>query len=953
MVVSTDVFPYQTVENDPLKVQQYTLPNGLKVFMSVNKEEPRIYTNISVRSGSKQDPPETTGLAHYMEHMLFKGTSKIGATDWEKESIYLEKIAELYEQHRKTANQEDRKAIYAEIDRLSYEAAQLVAPNEYDKLAGAIGAKGTNAYTWLEQTVYLNDIPANELERWMKLESERFRMMALRLFHTELETVYEEFNMIQDRDFRKVNNVIRKALFPNHPYGTQTTIGTAEHLKNPSHHKIQWYFKTYYVPNNMALILAGDFEPDEVIRLAHQYFGDYLSKELPPFTFSEQPTISTPVRENVYGQEAAFVDIAWRVGSAQTDDPFFLSLINGLLHNGQAGLIDIHLNQQQQLLDGEAWTWIYEDYSVLGLFGRPRTGQSLQQVEALLLQQLDLLRKGEFEEALLQAVVRDIKLQETKSYRHNSHRVGAMNTAFLLGVPWEKVVKLNDWNAKVTKADIVHFVQEKLRPDNFVVVYKNQGVDPNVIKVDKPSITPLILNRDALSSFGEQFLAAPAPPLQPQFTDFKEQIKSFTLQNGLQFSYVNNPSNALFRLDYIFEMGKANDPILAIALIYFPYLGTDRYSAAALQWEFFRLGLSFDVVCYDERSYISLSGLEESFAEGLQLFEHILANVRGDANALKNMVADLLLKRENAKKDKQSILRDALGNYARYGAHSHFTYRLSKDQLEALEVNTLVQKIKSLCHFDHQVYYYGQNRPAEVIPLLEKYHQVPTVRLPIPPPKKFVQLASTQNEVLFLDFPQIQTDVLLVSRGTPHFSLEEHLMREWFNEYFGYGLSSIVFQEIRESRALAYSTYAIYTSPQKADLAHYLQAYLGTQPDKLPDAIPFLLNILENMPVVETSMENARLSILKRMESSRIPSNDVFWEAQKVKDLGFEEDLDKLLYERLKSASLDDLLHFQKTHVKDRYYSFLVLGDKRQTDLKYLETFGSLRTVDLEEVFGY
>nr|MBX2873451.1 insulinase family protein [Saprospiraceae bacterium] len=219
--------------------------------------------------------------------------------------------------------------------------------------------------------------------------------------------------------------------------------------------------------------------------------------------------------------------------------------------------------------------------------------------------------------------------------------------------------------------------------------------------------------------------------------------------------------------------------------------------------------------------------------------------------------------------------------------------------------------------------------------------------------KTYEQLATTQNEVLFLDFPQVQADVLLVSRGTPNFNLEEALMRDWFNEYFGYGLSSIVFQEIRESRALAYSTYALYTAPKKKNWAHYLQAYLGTQPDKLPDAIPYLLKILEDMPAIENTMENARLSILKRIESSRISSSQLYWESKKLKDLGVKEDMDKLLYQRLQEASLEQLIEFQKQHVKGRHYSFMVLGDQKHIDLEYLGSFGALRQLSMEEVFGY
>ena len=189
-------------QGDPLQVKQYKLSNGLTLYLSINHNEPRIHTNIAFRAGSKYDPAEATGLAHYMEHMLFKGSSQLGTLNWAEEHRLLERIADLFEVYRKTTDSEHRKALYAEIDQLSQEATRWVAPNEYDRLATALGSRDTNAYTGLEQTVYVNDIPANELERWFMLESERFRNLALRLFHTELETVYEEFNIGQDHDFR-------------------------------------------------------------------------------------------------------------------------------------------------------------------------------------------------------------------------------------------------------------------------------------------------------------------------------------------------------------------------------------------------------------------------------------------------------------------------------------------------------------------------------------------------------------------------------------------------------------------------------------------------------------------------------------------------------------------------------------------------------------------------------
>lgn len=949
---TTGQFAFQTAANDPIDVQMYTLSNGLKLFLSVNSNEARIFTNIAVRAGSKQDPGDTTGLAHYMEHMLFKGTSKIGTTNWDKEKVLLEQISELYEQHRQEKDKAKRLEIYKEIDALSTEAAKLAAPNEYDKLSTAIGAKSTNAYTWLEQTVFVNDIPSNELERWMQLETERFRMMALRLFHTELETVYEEFNISQDRDFRKANNAIRAALFPNHPYGTQTTLGSAQHLKSPSQVKIQEYFSSYYVPNNMAIIMAGDFDPEEVVRLAEQYFGSYPSKPVPPFSFGEQPPVNEPVQIEVFGQEAEYVDIAWRFGGSQTDDPFYLAMIRGILYNRQAGLFDIHLNQQQRVLESEAWAWFYEDYSVLGLYGKGREGQSLETVKKMLLEEVEKLKNGEFEDWLLEALIKDFKLDEIKAYESNQGRVDALTYAYILGMDWERFVGRLEWLEQLTKQDIVKFAQEHL-VENYVVCYKRQGEDHNVVKVEKPPITPVALQRDAQSDFATSFLAKQAPRLEPRFIDFDQYIKSHRLSNGLVLDYVKNEDNELFRLDFIFEMGKNSDRELAIALLYLPYLGTSRHTAQEIQEMLFRLGLQFEAFADDDRSYVTLSGLEESLEQGIQLVAHLFSEVKGDATILKNVILDIMVKRANSKQDKNFILRHGMGSYARYGADSPFTYRLSEKRLFALAPSELISRIKALSRFEHHIYFYGQKSQDEIVALLEKHYLTEGEPKKVLPNRVFPQLTTDKNQVLLVHFPMVQVESYLISKGTPFFNLDEYLMHELYNEYFGYGLSSIVFQEIRESKALAYSTFAMYTSPRYKDRAHYLNAFVGTQPDKLTDAIPALLGIIENMPISPAQVEHARQSLLKRMESEWLPPSRIYWEYRSMRDKGYQHDLNKDIYEKMQAVKVDDLVAFQQQYVKSRAFTVLVIGDRNNVDMEYLQSLGQVRELSLEEVFGF
>ncbi len=952
-MIATRTHSFCTVSGDPFQVMEHTLHNGLRLYLSVNPFEPRIFTNIAVRAGSKQDPADTTGLAHYMEHMLFKGTSRIGALDWARESALLERISDLYEQHRHAETEEERHALYAEIDRLSNEAAPLAAANEYDKLSGAIGANHTNAYTWLDQTVYVNEIPRNELERWMRLESERFRMMALRLFHTELETVYEEFNISQDRDFRKVGNALRAMLYPAHPYGTQTTLGRPEHLKRPSQVNIQRYFHTYYVPNNMAIMLAGDFDPEAVVEMAEQFFGNYEPKTVPPFTFDEQPPIKGPQRREVFGQEAPWVQMAWRFGPAAAQEQIALGLIRRIMYNEQAGLLDIHLNQTQSVLESEAWSWPNADYTAFGLYARPREGQSLEEAEQLLLQQVERLRKGDFDDSLLEAVVKEHKLEEWKAMESNAERVSRMTFAFINGMPWEQMVRRTADMERTTKAEIVAFAQQHLRHDNYAVVYKRQGADPGVLKVEKPPITAVTLNRDGVSGFAQEFLALHTSPIEPAFEDFDSRISTHILSNGLPFDYVFNPANPLFRLDYIFEMGKSSDPALAIAMNYLPYLGTTRKSATQIKRELFRLGLSLEATCNDERTYITLSGLEESLEEGLQLLEELLEGVQEDAPALQNIISDTLLHRRNAKQDRNIILRDAMNAYARYGAQSPFTFRLPETELRTLRPEQLTGQIKALKGLEHRIYYYGRKDRAEVARLLERYHVLPATPKPVPPLQAFQEVDTDSHSVLFVDFPIVQADVLLVSKGTPVFNAEEYLYRDWYNEYFGYGLSSIVFQEIREAKALAYSTYAMYSAPARADRAHYLRAYVGTQPDKLPDALPALLGIIDQMPVVGAQIENARQSILRRLASERILPSKLYWTARSWRDLGIGHDFRRDIYRHLSECRMEDLPAFQQRFVQGRAFTFLVLGSRDRVDMNYLASFGKLRELGMEDIFGY
>ncbi|MDD3331438.1 MAG: insulinase family protein, partial [Bacteroidales bacterium] len=655
--MSQGKYTYETVPNDPLKARIYTLENGLKVYMSVNKEEPKIKFTIATKAGSKLDPAETTGLAHYFEHLMFKGTRHFGTTNWEAEEPLLNEIERLFEVYRTIdeSNEAERNAIYQQIDSISQIASTYAIPNEYDKLMSIIGSSGTNAGTWVDFTNYYENIPSNQLENFLLIQADRFQHPAIRLFHTELETIYEEKNMTLTQDSRRVNAALMEALFPNHPYGTQTTIGTQKDLRNPSITNVKKFFETYYVPNNMALIMAGDFDPDEAIALIDKYFGSMKASPIPAFTFKPEEPISSPIVKEVVGKEAESVRLAWRFDNPRSEQIPLLILTEMIITNGNAGLIDLNVNQKQRVLNAGSSPAMLYDYSYMLMYGSPKSGQTLEEVRDILLDQIDSLQQGKFPEWLLQACINDLRLREIKTNESNAGRASAMETAFYLDIPWKDQVSSLDQLEKITKEQIVDFAKKYLRRDNYVVIYKRKGKPTDIEKVKKPKVTPIKINRSDKSDFVKMIENRKVNDIEPVFIDVSK-IGYTMINDDIKIFYTKNYDNELFQLNYVYDLGSYQDKYLNLAFSYIEYLGTDKYTPEQIKEEFYKLGCTFNLSAGSERSYVTLSGLSKNMDKAMALFEHIVANATPNATALENMVNDVLKARENAKQRQNTIL---------------------------------------------------------------------------------------------------------------------------------------------------------------------------------------------------------------------------------------------------------------------------------------------------------
>ena len=411
MTLQAKDYKYTQVNGDKMQTRIYTLDNGLKVYLSANSEKPRIQTYIAVKTGSRNDPAETTGLAHYLEHLMFKGTQRFGTSDYAKEKPLLDDIERRYEVYRQTTDSLQRRQLYHGIDSVSQLAAQYNIPNEYDKLMSSIGSEGTNAYTSNDVTCYTENIPANEVENWAKVQSDRFQNMVIRGFHTELEAVYEEYNIGLGSDNRKLWESIGKLLFPTHPYGTQTTIGTQNHLKNPSIVNIKNYFRKYYVPNNVAICMAGDMDMDKVIAIIDKYFGTWKpGNDITAPQYAPVADITAPRDTTVTGLEAERIMLGWKFKGAADLQADTLNIISDMLSNGKAGLMDLNLDQKMKYLGGGAGINDMSEYSIFVMLGAPKEGQTLDEVKALLLGEIENLKNGNFSDDLLPSIINNAKL---------------------------------------------------------------------------------------------------------------------------------------------------------------------------------------------------------------------------------------------------------------------------------------------------------------------------------------------------------------------------------------------------------------------------------------------------------------------------------------------------------------------------------------------------------------
>ncbi len=932
---------------DPLHAAIFRLDNGLEVHISENHDVPRFYAEIAVRAGSKNDPPETTGLAHYFEHLMFKGTPKMGTLDYAQEKPHLDRIAELYEQHFKEQDPEKRKEIYKQIDAEAQLAAQFAVPNEIDRVYNEMGATNLNAHTWVEETVYEVNLPANRLVQWAALESDRFVHPVFRLFPTELETVYEEKNTSLDSKYRIIQEAVDKALYKKHPYGQWPTLGNTEDLKRPSINNIQRFFETWYAPNNMAILLSGDLNTDETIRVIDQYFSRWQAKPLPKPKHWKEPPVQgrESVTVNFEGEE--YVLLAFRTAARDHKDADALLLLDMILSNSVAGLIDLNLVQQQRVRQAGASPMQLNDYGAEYLFGVPKKGQSLEEVEKLLLEQIARVKRGEFEDWILPAIINDFKKNKKAALEANESRVGMMTSAWLGYEPWDHAVAQIARMEKITKKRIVR-VAKKYFGENYVAGYR-RDVQHTVVHVDKPPITPVNIDPTRESAFAAEILAMPCTPIEPTFITPGKDFKTSENPNGISFYHASNAINDVFTFSISIDFGNWEDNAIGTAAQLLQKSGTERFTAEQLKKEWYKLGTDFGIGVSDNETVVTLRGLDANFEASLALLVEVLTKPAAEPATLEELKKIILAQRADAKKQAQSIA-SALIQYNRFGNESYYLRMLPDAAVQQLTTEQLLASIRKLLGYKHTISYVGSLPMDAVMAAVAKHHPV-AAPLQDPPPYRYLKARAPEKNEIYLFDKEANQAIVRLEFGCGEYDESLQPAQQLYNEYFSGGMAGIVFQELREARALAYMAGARYASGYRAKDQDLMLGVIQTQNDKVPDAVAAFVELLDTLPASEDRFAAAKEAVINQYRTGKIGFREVIGAVQAWKRHNLEGDPRPARYAAIQADSLETVLGFHKQHLAGRPKLISIVGAKAKMNADTLKKLGTIREVSVDDIF--
>jgi Predicted Zn-dependent peptidases len=929
--------------SSPLQVQEYRLSNGLSVWLNEDHSQPKIFGVVVVKAGSKDCP--NTGIAHYFEHMMFKGTDKIGTINYPAEKILLDSVALKYDELAATRNEASRTRIQKEINALSVKAAAYAIPNEFDRLMSRYGGTGLNAATSDDVTFYYNQFSPSYLRQWAELYSERLINPVFRLFQSELETVYEEKNMYNDMVGSMAVEKVLERFFSPHPYA-YPIVGSVENLKNPQLSQMQKFFQDYYVAGNMGLILSGDFRTDEVLPILEKTFSRIKAGTAPkkevlqpkPLVGKECFDVLVPI------PLIKLKAMCWRGVPVNHEDEVALSIISGLLNNESGtGYLD-KLTVDGKVLQAACMSQSFNEAGLFAVLVVPKIlFQSEEKASALVMKEVERIKKGDFSDEAFNS----LKLEQKRSYEKQlediDSRARKMLSVFAEGKSWEDYLGEVGKIDALSREDVVR-VANKYFTENYLAISKKTGNYPKN-KLTKPDFAPIIPpNMEAESEYAKSLKQIDTLKAVPRFLDFSKDAEIVHLSPLVALYATPNPVNDIFTLDLEYGKGTLESKMMAPMSTYVSLLGTDSLSFSQFREKLQALGGSLAFEATPEKFIIRISGFDNRFDETFALASHFMKHLKADPKKVRQL-ADAAKIERKAELESPDKLAEALLDKVRYGQGSEFLNRLSLSEIKKLKGENLVSAFREASRVACEMHYCGCLSSDRVAAKIKEYMNLNDINISSKGLLYRELKPVEEPAVYFIHAPKASQSIVEgYIPGGVNADVRARCQGNLFNSYFGGNMGSIVFQQIREFRSLAYRAKASFRMPSylHRDKPGYLSAFLSTQCDKTSDAVAVLDSLLRMMPVREERVQMAKQEVVNGTLNDFPSFREISSRIANLQEQGYDTDPSKIYMEMVKTMDINDIVAFYDRNIKDRKMVYLVVGNKNQIDMKKLAAFGKI-----------
>ena len=952
MVFACCSYQSQAEDLNALKVKEYRLENGLTVWLNEDHSQPKVFGAVVVKAGAKDCPD--TGIAHYFEHMMFKGTDRIGTLDYESEKVLLDSIAMKYDELAMTEDTAARARLQKEINELSIRSSEYVIPNEFNRLINRFGGSGLNAATSYDATIYFNTFSPQYMVQWAEINSERLINPVFRLFQSELETVYEEKNMYGDFIGGQVMDTLMARYFGPHPYA-YPIIGSTKNLKNPRLTEMHKFFEDYYVASNMALILSGDFDTQQVMPILEKAFsrirsGNAPKQEkvmLPPFNGRETMKVKFPI------PFIKAMGLGFRGVSANHEDQVALNIAVNLLNNANGtGYLD-KLMVEHKLMGALAINESMNEAGILAVAIMPKLLiQSYSSAEKMVWDEINRVKNGDFSDEMFNSLKLEQKRQYASSLENIDSRATIMMNLFSQGKSWNDYLNEVARIESITKEDVVR-VAQKYFSNNYLCVTKSTGKYPKD-NLPKPAFSPVVpRNADASSSYAKQLEKIPEQQVAPRIIDFEKDVKTSKLTPLVTLYTTPNPLNDIFTLNISYGIGALEQPELMQLTNYLQLLGTESLSFEQFRSRLQSIGstLAFDVT--PDAFVMKVTGFDNHIDETMELVGDFIRHAKADDKKLRQIVDDAKVSEKAFFKSGDNVA-SALLEQVKYGDQSRYLRKLSLSQIKKLKGKDMLAIYDKVRSVQCDLHYCGTLPVEKVIGTIRQH--LPLERTTVASNSPYYRELKQYDRptVFFIDMPDMaQSIVYGYVKGDPVDDKASRHASRLFSVYFGGDMSSLMFQEIREFRSFAYRTSGRYQLPNHAHkgTAGSFTAMLSTQSDKTLDALGVLDSLIREMPLKPERMEAVKQTLVNRINNDYPPFRNLSEKVASARMEGFDRDPAEEFLRDIATMDMQDISRFYREQISGRPVVYVIAGNRKHIDMKKLAEYGTIIKVKKKDIY--